>query len=159
MTTSSLFVAIVLTNLWFHSPIVRIPPAETPSTIYRGSAFSVVLGPDIVVKKRTPVPDFELYSFQRRGGATILSAYAGNHPTFGAYAPELATRKAIKIGGLTGTEISWTDPDGRLCAEVLLNLTGQPAWPGKLHFWYINLSKTDQQLAQAIVMSTKQSAR
>jgi hypothetical protein len=121
---------------------------------YVGWGFSIIVPQNILVVKKTPVEDFDLYYFSRRNGdgKPVLYAYAGNHPDFGDKAPKEHTIKKGKVAKSEAELIKWINDEGFYGCEVLINRSEKIS-PTYIHFWYKNLSSKDKLLADNIIES------
>lgn len=120
---------------------------------YEGWGFTIQIDPQIQVSKKSPVEDFELYTFMY-DGREILHAYAGNHPSFGKEAPQSAKEARSALRNLQVRRLDWRDTSQSECAEVLMSF-GADHLPAYLHYSYSGLSASDARIANQIISSTR----
>jgi hypothetical protein len=120
---------------------------------YKGDGFAVNCPNDIMIEKKKVI-DFEIYSFTYRG-KVILSAYAGNQPSFdnGEGKGGFFGRSKGQINGFPFKSIR-SKKDGISKHEVLIDFGH--TWPQYLHYWYSSgLPDDEKMIAESIIHSTK----
>lgn len=113
--------------------------------------FSMSLPNGVVVKKASPVEDFEIYTLEKNGQA-YLNIYVGNQPSFpkrSAAAQEVTT----KFSSGDVQIVSFWRSNKLSKMELLLRLEKQ-GWPTYLHAWISDgLSPEELGMAEAMLMS------
>lgn len=123
---------------------------------FHAEGFSLVLPDSVVTDKQSPVEDFDIYRF-KMGDDLILSAYAGNQPSF---PPDQAkgkpgtTESASTIHGCRSQKIVFAGDTGQIESHILVQLRKQ-GWPEFVHFWYPSTTPGQTSLAEKIVSSVK----
>jgi hypothetical protein len=121
---------------------------------YKGGSFAIACPNDITIEKKTPVEDFDIYTFLYRG-KVILSAYTGNQPSFdkGEGKGSFFSRRKGQINGLAFKSIR-SRKDGISEHEVLIDFGN--VFPQYIHYWYsLAMTEDEKAIAEGIIHSTK----
>lgn len=121
---------------------------------FAGWGFEVSVNNRTIVESRSPVEDFEIYTFTEEN-KNILFAYAGSNPGFPKFSERASDRKHGKIGNLDATCIEWSDAQGSHSRECLVDLANPLGFPKFVHFWYEDLNHELQDSADEIICSIK----
>ena len=121
---------------------------------FRGPGFVAVLPPGVTGKTEGKV-DFELTTFSQGDGRLLLSGYSGLHPSFGARSATSATYSEEQINGLKAKRLTWVDPTGNRCGEVLLALRSSGRTTYSAHLYYCLQSESDVRMAEEIIKSIR----
>jgi hypothetical protein len=127
----------------------RAGDAEGERTL-QGYGFRLSLGSSVEVREESPVEDFVLYTFTRRG-VDLLHAYSGNHPQFPAWFEHGTPERHMLINGL-GARCLAGEKDGTFSRECLILLTEHPL-PHYVHVWYDSLTGEEKERADTIISS------
>jgi hypothetical protein len=125
------------------------------SRTFEGWGFTLRVPSTAVVRRESPVEDFELYKFALMPGdsAVTLSAFAGNHPRFPSAQRPGGQERVVALGALRGREIAWADGAERRSREVLIELPTSGSRPQFVHFWYRSIEGAAAKAADAVVTS------
>lgn len=109
--------------------------------------------PDMKVEKKTPVHDFDIYSFYRDTNL-CLRAYVGNCPRFPIGAPDSVREISETLNRFAARTFRWTNSCGRVSRETLVNVKDAATkWPRYVHFWYHSMQFADGQNADEVIGS------
>jgi len=123
---------------------------------FHAEGFSLLLPNSVVSTKQSPVEDFSLYGFNIRSHL-ILSAYAGNQPSF---PPDQTNglsggvETVNTINGCPSRRIVIARDKGLSESHILVHLRTK-GWPEYVHFWYTNATPDQTSFAEAIISSVK----
>jgi len=117
---------------------------------FQGYGFRVLVGSGVEVREESPVEDFVLYTFTRRG-VSFLHAYSGNHPQFPFSSEHGTPERHMVINGL-GARCFAGEKDGTSSRECVILLEEDPL-PHYVHLWYESLAGEDRERADAIISS------
>lgn len=120
---------------------------------YQDDGFSLKCERDITIEKRTPVEDFNTYTFKKKD-AVILSAYVGNNPSLKFKNKSSTEMTNGKINNLEYELISINSKGSKKSKEVLFKFP-HLGWPQYIHFWYSDLDSESINIAENIIWSTK----
>jgi hypothetical protein len=107
------------------------------------------------VTKTRPI-DFDIYDFNYQG-KIILSAYAGNAPSFPFPTSDFVGIKEqrSRLDGLPARSFAKRTVGGLVSREVLIDLSSrQNVWPQFVHLWYFDLQEQDAKLADEMIITT-----
>jgi hypothetical protein len=150
----------VATLLVWMSPLLMLGTGEPAATNapYQGDGFTLQLPNDVRPAKRTPVEDFDLYTFTKKG-KVILRMYVGNQPdTKSEEFLEKGRGKKGQEKGYAIRSITKKTIGGSVSREVLFDLSfRQEGWPRYFHFWYADASASAAITADEIIASVEPS--
>jgi hypothetical protein len=129
--------------------LLRAGDAEAERT-FQGYGFRVLVGSGMEVTEESPVEDFVLYTFTRRG-VSLLHAYSGNHPQFPSSFEHGTPERHMVINGL-GARCFAGEKDGTSSRECVILLEEDPL-PHYVHLWYESLAGENRERADAIISS------
>lgn len=122
---------------------------------YKNDGFSLKLLSNVVVKKETPVEDFNIYKFIYKENI-LLSAYVGNQPSFKTDAQGTVSKKSGFVNELPFQRVRVKERDGTLRTEILIKFSEDRDWPMFIHFWYVDLPPNLERITEDIIASVEQ---
>jgi len=121
---------------------------------YSDEGFFVKYPNNLTVEKRTPVQDFNIYTFRTKN-KVVVSMYLGNAPSFDDKVKKGSNYEKGNINGMPFEAYTLKNDNGSKRKDVLLTLSGKQDWPKFIHFWYSDLSVDLRKTAEEIIASTR----
>lgn len=113
--------------------------------------FTLSLPEGMVVKKVSPVEDFDLYSFEKNG-QSYVTIYLGNQPSFPLHSA--ARQEVVKKSAAGDVQMIAFWRDHQLTHMESLRKLAAKGWPTYLHAWISEgLHPVELSTAQVMLMS------
>jgi hypothetical protein len=146
---SSILALVIANNLIICCNLSQKCGANNNFSIAGGSLH---LTPNVMVKKRTPVPDFDIFTFYLIDTLSKpkLNLYLGNQPSFNKLQQKV---KKIKIGNLNAKEVFTKNTNTQEYSREVLIFNKGNQWPQYYHFWYVKNTFVNSQIVDSIINS------